>query len=152
MKSNRNLWPLGIFVTFGLFFIGMASVVVIAATHREHLVNNNYYEQELKFQGQMDAVARTQKSGASISGDPAARVVVIAVPAYQLARKFSGKIELYRPSAPELDRELPLEPRADGTQTLDVSKLAAGLWAVRARWTAGGDDYFMEQRITVIGK
>ena len=58
MKTNRNLWPLGIFVTFGLFFAGMTGVVVIAATHRDSLVNGNYYEQELKFQGQIDAAAR----------------------------------------------------------------------------------------------
>ena len=51
MKTNINLWPFSILAAFGLFFIGMASVVVIASTHREHLVSDNYYEQELKFQG-----------------------------------------------------------------------------------------------------
>ena len=101
MKTNRNLWPLGIFVTFGLFFIGMASVVVIAATHREHLVNANYYEQELKFQSQIDAAARAQKSGATMVYDAASRKLVLTLPVLQLAQKFSGTLTLYRAAAPD---------------------------------------------------
>jgi len=152
MKTNRNLWPLGIFVTFGLFFAGMASVVVIAATHREHLVNNGYYEQELKYQDQIDSVDRTQKSGAAVAYDAGTGLVTVTLPAAQLARRFSGVIQLYRPSEPALDREFRLEPKADGVQSLDVSKLAGGLWSVRVKWVAGGEDYFLEHRITVAGK
>ena len=148
----RNLWPLGIFTAFGVFFAGMASVIVIAATHREHLVNNNYYEQELKFQAQIESGERTQKSGANMAFDSAKSLVVITLPVAQLAQKLSGTIELYRPSEAKLDREFKLEPRADGTQVLDVSKLAAGLWLVRAKWNAGGESYFIEQKIIVAGK
>ena len=149
MNTNRNLWPLGIFTAFGLFFAGMASVVVIAATHRDHLVNDNYYEQELKFQSQIDSSARTQKSGATITYDAGSSSVVIALPAAQLAQKFSGEINFYRPSEPKLDRAFTLEPKTDGTQTLDVSQLATGLWLVRAKWNAGGETYFLEQKIKI---
>ena len=75
--------------------------------------------------------------------------LMLALPAAQLAQKFSGTIELYRPSEPKLDREFQLEPKADGTQTLDVSKLASGLWLVRAKWNAAGEDYFLEQKIKI---
>jgi hypothetical protein len=149
MKTTRNFWPLGIFTAFGLFFVGMASVVVIAATHRDHLVNDNYYEQELKFQSQIDNAARTQKSGATIAYDDANRSIVLSLPVAQLAQKFSGVINLYRPAEPKLDREFLLEPRADGTQTLNVSQLAAGLWLARVKWNAGGENYFLEQKIKI---
>jgi len=130
----------------------MATVVVIAATHREYLVNDNYYEQELKFQAQIESVARTQKSGATITCDSTNDLVVITLPVAQLAQKFSGTIELYRPSEPKLDCEFLLEPKSDGTQTLNVSQLAAGLWSVRVKWVADGKNYFLEQKITVAGK
>ena len=152
MKTHRNLWPLGIFAAFGLFFAGMAGVVVIATTHREHLVNASYYEQELKFQDQIDSVDRAQKSGATIAYKAGAGTVAIALPAAHLTRTFSGTIQLYRPSGPELDREFPLEPEAGGTQALDVSRLAAGPWVVRVKWSAGGKNFFLEQKITVAGK
>ncbi len=149
MKTTRNLWPLGICITFGLFFAGMACVVVIAATHRDHLVNANYYEQELKFQTQIDATRRAQKSGAKLNHDAAGRTLLITLPAALLANKFSGSVELYRPSAPEFDREFPLVPQADGTQSLDVSRFAAGPWLVRVKWTAAGENYFLEQKIKI---
>jgi hypothetical protein len=149
MKTSRNLWPYGIIATFVLFFMGMATVVIIASTHREHLVNNNYYEQELKFQGQIDAAARAAKSGALIAHDAATGQLNIKLDAAQLAQKFSGSVELYRPSAPELDRELALAPKADGTQAINVTKLPSGPWLVRVKWNAGGEDYFLEQKIKI---
>lgn len=147
MKTQRNLWPLGITLTFVVFIAGMASVVFIAATHQDSLVSNNYYEQELRFQAQIDAAARAAKSGATISRD--ADNIIIALSAIELKRNFSGTVEFYRPSAPELDHDLPLQPRADGTQTINVSKLAAGPWLLRVKWNAGGETYFLEQKIVI---
>jgi hypothetical protein len=149
MKTNRNLWPLGIFTAFGLFFAGMASVVVIASTHREHLVNANYYEQELQFQGQIDAVARAQKSGATLAFDASAGWLTIQLPAKHLAQQFSGTVTWYRADTPDLDQVFLLEPRADGTQLFDVTKLAAGPWRVQVAWAAADEKYFLEEKIIV---
>ena len=148
--TTRNLWPLGIIITFALFFIGMASVVLIAATHREHLVNDNYYEQELKYQSQIDGTARAQNSGATIRYAAADGKIIIMLPVVQLAQKFSGTVTLYRANDPKLDREFPLAPNTDGTQTLDASKIPAGPWSVRAAWLADDKNYFLEQKFTVL--
>ena len=152
MKSNRNLWPWGIVAFFVLFFAGMAVMVIIAATHRDHLVSETYYEQELKYQGQIDSAARAKSSGASVALDAVGTSLIVTLPPAQVAQTISGAIELYRPSAPDLDRQFPLAPSADGTQKLDVSKFAAGLWVVRVKWNAAGQDYFLEQKITVARK
>jgi hypothetical protein len=147
--KTENYWPLGIIGAFGLFFCGLATVIVIAATHHETMVSENYYEQELTFQDQINATARATECGAAISTDAASGDVIIRLPAAQLAQKFSGTIALYRPSEPKLDREYQLEPKADGTQMLNVSQIASGLWLVRVKWNVGGQDYFLEQKITI---
>jgi hypothetical protein len=152
MKTTRNFWPVGILAAFALFFVGLTSAIVIAATHGESLVSNDYYEQEIKFQDQITGADRAQKSGAKIVFDAQTGLLVIQVPVAQLNHKISGTVELYRPSEPKLDREFLLEPRADGTQTFNFSRLAGGLWVVRVKWTAAGGNYFLEQKITVIGK
>ncbi len=149
MKTARNFWPFGILAAFGLFFCGLTTVIVIASTHHDSMVSENYYEQELTFQDQINGAARAQKSGAAITADASSGKVVITVPAMQLAQKLAGTIELYRPADPKLDQTLQLEPRADGTQTLDVSRLTAGLWLVRVKWIAGGETYFLEQKIKI---
>jgi hypothetical protein len=152
MKPGKNLWPLGIIITFALFFTGMAVVVVIAATHRDSLVNPAYYEQELKFQEQIDGAARAQAAGATIVYDAATGKIVVALPVAQLTRKFSGTVTFYRANDPKLDREILLEPKHDGTQTINVSQFAAGPWRVRAAWTADGKTYFIEEKFVVPAK
>lgn len=147
MKTSCNPWPLGIVLAFVIFIVGMAAAVVIAATHRDSLVNENYYEQELKFQNQINAAARAKNSGASVALGTVSGSLVVGLPPAQMAGKISGTIELYRPSAPALDRIFPLAPKADGTQALDIAKFAAGSWVVRVRWTVDGQDYFLEQKI-----
>jgi hypothetical protein len=149
MKPTRNLWPLGITLTFVLFFCGMTTVVVIATTHRDSLVSENYYEQELKYQEQINSTARARQAGASLDYDSAARKIVIALPAAPATHDLSGQIELYRPSAAGLDRQFVLRPDASGRQSLDTSGFAAGPWEVRVAWNAGGKDYFLNEKIVI---
>jgi hypothetical protein len=152
MKPNRSFWPLGIVIFFILFASAMAVVVAIAAAHRDSLVSENYYEQELHYQNRIDSAVRTKNSGATVVLDAAGTSLLVSIPPAMAVQKISGGIELYRPSAPELDRQFPLQPQTDGVQKVDVSQLASGLWVARVKWNAGGQEYFLEQKITVAGK
>ena len=149
MKAKFNPWPYSIIGFFALLICALATIVVVAATHRDSMVSENYYEQEIQFQHQIDSAARAEQCGAAIRLDAAAGKLLVALPASQLAQKFSGTVVFYRPSAPEFDRTLPLTPASDGTQILDVSRFAAGRWQVRVRWNAGGQDYFLEKKMTI---
>jgi len=149
MPPPRNPWPWGIVIFFVILLVALMGVVVISIRHRDNLVSENYYEQELKYQTQIDSAARTKDSGASVELDAHKNLLKVTLPVGQMAQPVSGNIELYRPSAPEMDRQFPLAPQTDGTQNLDVSKLAPGLWVVRVRWQARGEAYFLEQKITV---
>ena len=152
MKKQFNPWPYGIVSFFVLLFCGMATVVVIASTHRDALVNDNYYEQELRFQNQIDAAARAKNAGATMKFNSTAEKIQIALPAAQMKQNVSGKISFYRADKPALDHATAFQPNADGTESLDVANLAAGPWQVRASWTAGGQDYFLEQKIVIAAK
>jgi hypothetical protein len=152
MKTARNLWPFGIALAFVLFFAGVAAVIVIASRHGDTLVSDNYYEQELKFQGQMEAAARAKNAGATLRFDAATGKIFLALPSEQLKQTFSGKVILYRASAQALDQEFLLKPESDGAQVVDVSGLAAGPWLVRVRWNAGGQEFYLEEKINVAGK
>lgn len=146
---KRNLWPYGVIAAFLLFAGGLATTVTIAVTHPENLVNDNYYENEVQFQSQIDNTARAQKAGAALRCDPAAQKMVIALPAAQLTQKFSGTVRLYRPDSPKQDRELALAPNPDGTQTLTLTPLAPGPWLLKVAWQADGKGYYLEQKFIV---
>ena len=149
MKGKLNPWPLGIVAAFVIFIAGMATAVVIACTQKDSLVTRDYYEQELKFQSRIDSAARARNAGAGIAQDVSGGKWVIHLPVAQLAQNLAGNIELYRPSAQELDHAVALQPDENGNQTLNVSRLAAGAWVVRVKWNAGGLDYFLEKKIKI---
>jgi nitrogen fixation protein FixH len=152
MKTTFNPWPLGVVLVFIIFISGMATAVTIAVTHRDGLVEQNYYDSELKYQDAINNTARAEKSGAGITQDLDAGKITIQIPAAQLAQKFSGKIELYRPSASGLDSIVALAPDAGGKQVVDVSKLARGAWQIHVHWNAGGEEYLLEQKISITAK
>jgi hypothetical protein len=152
MKTTFNPWPYGIIAFFILLFCGLATVVVIAATHRDSLVSGNYYEQEIHFQNHIDGVARAQQAGATLAFDAAASRFTIALPVALLGSDLSGQIELYRPSAAGLDQRIRLQPDARGAQTLDLAGLTPGLWVVRVSWNRGKLDYFLDQKIVIAAK
>ena len=53
MATTRNLWPLGIILTLAAFITGTVGLVVMACSQRVDLVSPDYYERELKYQGQI---------------------------------------------------------------------------------------------------
>ena len=154
MATTRNLWPLGIIAAFVLFITGTVGLIVMACSQRVELVSPDYYERELKFQGQIDRAARAQgaTSQASVAYDAARNCITVSLPADQARREVTGSIELYRPSATGMDRAVKLEPDANGTQRLDASGLAPGLWRVRVSWTAEKQNYYLEQKVVVGSK
>ncbi len=152
MKPKFNPWPYGVVFVFVLLISGMATAVAIALTHREALVSDSYYEEELRYQTQIDGAARARQEGATVLFDATSRQVVVRIPSVQASQGCSGTIQFYRPSAPELDRSMQFEPMSNGSQSVDVSRFAVGLWRVRVAWKAGGLDYYLEQRISIPSK
>jgi nitrogen fixation protein FixH len=144
-----NPWPVSIVAFFTLAIIGCVSFVAFCSLHPSELVAPDYYEQELRFQARMDSKehARQLGSQASVTYDPLARVIRVSVPGPPL--NPLGTIQLYRPSAAGLDRQLPLKLDRAGRQDIGAAALEPGPWKVRVSWHAGGRDYFLDERVVV---
>ena len=149
--QSRNLWPYGIIAVFAVFIPATIGLIIMACSHKEELVSANYYEQEIKFQAQMERLARTQQLGpqAGVAYDAAARSLSITLPADHVRREATGHIELYRASAAGLDRQVKLQPNASGLQTLDTSGFPAGPWKVRVSWKVGSEDFLIEKNVVL---
>jgi nitrogen fixation protein FixH len=61
-------------------------------------------------------------------------------------------VQLYRPSAEKLDRQLKLEPDRNGVQRIDAGSLSPGLWKVRVTWSVERQEYFMDQNIVIAAR
>ncbi|HEV2209212.1 MAG TPA: FixH family protein [Verrucomicrobiae bacterium] len=151
MKPARNLWPLAIILTFALFISGTIGLVVMACSQKVELVNNNYYDQELRFQNQLDRMQRANQllAPATVSYDPVRQLIRFQLPIDQRRSPATGRLELYRPSAAGLDQRLDLHVDSDGVQAVDASQLARGLWKIRVNWRVASQDYFIDQKIVI---
>lgn len=149
-STRRNPWPIAITVYFILFAAFLAGFVVWAVRNHEDLVSADYYEREVRYQQQLDSMNRAQPLAlqAVVTFDPAQHRIIITIPTAQ-AQGATGNVHLYRPSDAGLDRSLPLALNADGVQHLDTKELREGLWKVRLKWTANGQDYFLDRSVIV---
>lgn len=151
MNPKRNLWPLAIFMAFGIFIAGMATLIVIACSNPSSLVASDYYEQEIQYQTEIDRLARAnalpQKPAAGF--DNARRAIMLSLPAEHAAARASGKVHLYRPSTANLDQHNALNLDEQGRQVIDANELTPGLWRIKVTWNVSGTDYSMEQDLLV---
>jgi hypothetical protein len=154
-RSTRwNPWPVAIIAFFVVAVISAVSFVVFCNRNPADLIASDYYDQEIRFQGQIDRVERTQIAapGATVHYDASNNAITITLPPEHASAQPTGNIDLYRPSALAQDQHLKLAISAAGQQQIDASKLAGGLWKVRVHWSAAGKDYFLDQKIVVTSK
>jgi hypothetical protein len=146
-----NPWPASIIAFFALAIAGFAAFIVFCQLHPTDLVAADYYEQELRYQAQMEQLQRTRQLQAPdlVRYDPVARAITLQIPLPAAAVRPTGDIHLYRPSSAGLDRRLKLELDGRGRQSIDATSLSPGLWRVKVRWSAGGQDYGVDQKVVI---
>jgi len=150
--SSRSPWPIAIIGFFVVAIIFILSFIAWAMRQREDLVSSDYYEREIRYQHQLDAMNRSQTVASQmvVTFDSTQTAIIITLPTAQ-SHGATGRIHLYRPSDARLDRELPLALNTDGVQRLDAKELRDGLWKVRLTWQVNGKEYFLDQPVIVTG-
>ena len=150
-KPSLNPWPHAIIAWFVIFAAAMAAWIAVAVRQNMDLVRSDYYEEEVRFQQQLDRMNRTAAiaTEVTLNYDATKREVTLRLPAAHLVSRPAGEIHFYRPSDAALDFQLPLAVDADGRQRIATSTLRGGLWKVRMQWSAADHDYFFEQTLVV---
>ncbi|MDB6033173.1 MAG: nitrogen fixation protein FixH [Verrucomicrobiales bacterium] len=149
--KSRNPWPIAIIAYFVIFASCVAGFGTWVIRQNIDLVRKDYYEEEVRFQQQMEKVNRTQPFESSIAVAYVARegVLNVQLPQAHAIPAPAGRIDLYRPSDASLDQHIMLAVDRDGAQKIVPQKLRTGLWKVRMNWNVDGQDYFSERSIFV---
>jgi len=136
---------------FALFIMFIVAFIVFATRQKIDLVRHDYYEEEVRFQQQLDRLTRTRPVHAevAVAYDAGHQQITLTLPAAHAHRPATGQIHFYRPSDAGLDRDIELAVNFDGIQEVDAQKLRAGLWKVRVFWNVDGQEYFFDQPIVV---
>lgn len=147
--KNKNLWPYGILASILLFIAGSAGLLVFALSQRYDLVSKNYYDDEIRYQSRIDGTSRALQLGARADYNKQTKHIEIVIPSSQIGKIADGKIQLYRPSAEQMDQQFALQPNANGVQSIDTASLQPGLWKLRVSWAVSCENFFFEQKIVI---
>jgi nitrogen fixation protein FixH len=140
---RRNPWPYAIALYFVLFISAMTIWIAFAVRNDHQLVRRDYYEQELKFQNELDSFQRAAGENIQISYQPETRLLTFTLPP-----NATGTIHFYRPSNVRSDRQIGLALQ-NGIQIIDVKAFDPGLWKVQLHWSANGAEFRHDRRIVL---
>jgi nitrogen fixation protein FixH len=141
-------WGWKLFLAF-FVFVGFILFMVFSAIRQDfHLVVDNYYEKEIKYQGEIDMIrnARALEEQIVIEYKPASQSVHLSYPGAHLDA-IKGKIYFFRPADSGDDREFIITPDKKGKQVISVKSLKKGLWQVKINWRYGATEYQEEKNL-----
>ena len=142
---------MAIIANFVVFIAFIICFTVFASRQKMDLVRHDYYDDEVRYQQQLDRLNRTQPLAPqlAVQYDAARRQITIALPSAHAGKLVTGEIRFYRPSEERLDRDVQLAVDAQGVQRVDARALQAGHWKVRVYWKVDGQEYFFTRPLLV---
>lgn len=139
-------WGKGIVLVLITFGILMGTLVTICVRQDDlHLVTQNYYEEEVKYQEHIDRVINTHLLEHEILVfDSQLKIVDLHLPV-----GAKGTLHFFRPSDARLDKKMEVNITDSNANSIDVKELKAGYWKVKLTWSESGKDYYQEKNITI---
>ncbi len=145
---NKDLyWPFGISLSLLLFVAFLVGTLLFSRTVPVNLVSDDYYENSLKYQQQLERIQLTRNLSSPPKWRylPGGQSALLELPANALSPNTVGQITLVRPSDARKDRTLPLQIDKTGRQQVSLAGLDKGLWRVRVIWGEKGTEFYDEQ-------
>jgi len=137
-------WGNGILLVIIVFVGFMATLVTICMKQDNiHLVTENYYAEEIKYQEHIDRVSNAKATEEKVMHfDASAKTVQLELPV-----GASGVLHLFRPSDARLDRKISVEIKNNESKVFPLSGLEPGYWKMKMTWEANGIAFYEEKKI-----
>lgn len=138
-------WGHGIIIAFICFGVLIFSMVAISMNQNVNLVADNYYEQEINFQSQIDKIGNFNnlKEKPLLTFAREEDKCFLSFP--EGMPEVEGTIHFFRQSDNNLDVIYKIQDKAI---EVDISALKKGLWTVKVDWAAGEKGYYFEDYFT----
>ena len=139
-------WGKGILLSIiGFVVLIMTMVVISVRMDGIELVTENYYEAEINYQDRIDEESSALRLDRTvITYNSLDKNLLLDLP-----NGTNGKIQLFRPSDSNLDREFLVNVIDSNRTSVSLLELQPGYWKVQLSWAEGGKNYYEEKKITI---
>ncbi|PIQ50272.1 MAG: hypothetical protein COW03_00585 [Cytophagales bacterium CG12_big_fil_rev_8_21_14_0_65_40_12] len=144
-------WGNKIIVAF-ICFIGMISTLVYISVNTDfYLVADNYYEQELAYEEQIQRI----KNANGLNEQPTLDLnrsevnAKLAFPVAMVDGINEGTVSFVRASNANLDQSFPIKLDENGIQSFDLKDFTSGAWKIKIEWKSSGREYYKEFNIVI---
>ncbi len=137
-------WGWRVVFLYGSFVVLMVGMGILAFQQDFDLVADDYYEQEIAFQGRIDQLTNAATDNQKV-------VVTNTTNTVQLAFEnpvLDVKIHFFRPSDDTMDFKLE-EAKVDSQMSVSLDRFSKGKYLVKVEWKANGKTYFQEDNLFV---
>ncbi|MBT8393415.1 MAG: FixH family protein [Bacteroidia bacterium] len=146
MKIN---WGTSIVIAFILLIAFIMYFVISMMTNQKldhDLVAEQYYEQELLHQEEIDKENNANKLIENVTWKKTNDGILIAFPKNLDYNNITGKVFLYRPSNKKLDSEIPIS-LSSNKMLIPKTSLLGGRWNIKIDWEYQGEKYLLKESI-----
>jgi hypothetical protein len=140
-------WGTGIWAVYGLFVLMMLAMVGMSIIQKIDLVSDDYYEQELRYQGRINKIAHAKQLANPLKWEVAENGIKIQYPSD--IKGVSGTINFYCPSDNRKDFKVKIQPDPSGIQLIPMQKIPAGRYQIQIDWQANGVEYWNEGTVNI---
>lgn len=145
----RIHWGYGILVFIIIFLLFIAGNIFFSTFVRTDLVEEDYYENELVYQKQIDKMTRAKEDGAIPEFIQGAVTLAIKFPEEHYSKGITGKFYFYRPSNAKMDRTIDINLNENSFQIIQTGSFPKGLWNLKIDWMVDSVSYYHEKEIII---
>ncbi|MDP3313563.1 FixH family protein [Lutibacter sp.] len=142
-------WPAGIIIAMSAFMLFILSFVIRAAfipQYEHHLVSEDYYKDELNYQGEIDKLNRGIELKENVYLKKVDDGLLIVFPKEFNFKTISGTIKMQRLSNDKIDFNVPIK-LASNEFLIQDKDLVTGRWDVKIEWNVGENAYMFKEKI-----
>jgi len=142
-------WPTGIIISivaFVIFILSFVYKVTFLPEYDHHLVSDNYYNDELNYQQEIDKLNSAAELKYDVTIEKVKEGLLVNFPKEFKVSEITGNILFKRLSNEKLDFQLPIKLE-DHSYLISDSNLVDGRWDIKIEWKANNKSYLFKKKI-----
>lgn len=150
MINKNNIWPIGLAVSLIILVAGSVLMVVFSKRVSSELVTDEYYQEGLTYQDQIDRINNTKKLDRSVLVQLMENnQILFFFPSSFPPQEIKGSIVFFRADDKNLDFSKPIQVDPNHRQIIDGSQLKNGNWKVKVFWNHGSSGFYNESLFVI---